>query len=124
MFHSKTINNEQNYPISKENLTMKQCIMIDGVEVQYAIETKAILTVLGSVYIYRPVTFIDTLHIVYLGLQRNYGYTFDEFQMAVRKGQIRASKKRGHYPLNVATLRIRNRVKYINRKFTQSKNGK
>lgn len=103
---------------------MKQCIMIDGVEVQYAIETKAILTVLGSVYIYRPVTFIDTLHIVYLGLQRNYGYTFDEFQMAVRKGQIRASKKRGYYPLNVATLRIRNRVKYINRKFTQSKNGK
>lgn len=93
MFHSKTFNNEQNYPISKENLTMKQCIMIDGVEVQYAIETKAILTVLGSVYIYRPVTFIDTLHIVYLGLQRNYGYTFDEFQMAVRKGQIRASKK-------------------------------
>ena len=54
---------------------MKQCIMIDGVEVQYTIETKAILTVLGSVYIYRPVTFIDTLHIVYLGLQRNYGYT-------------------------------------------------
>ena len=52
------------------------------------------------------------------------GYTFDEFQMAVRKGQIRASKKRGHYPLNVATLRIRNRVKYINKKFTQSKNGK
>lgn len=73
---------------------MKQCIMIDGVEVQYTIETKAILTVLGSVYIYRPVTFIDTLHIVYLGLQRNYGYTFDEFQMAVRKGQIRASKKK------------------------------
>ena len=65
---------------------MKQCIMIDGVEVQYTIETKAILTVLGSVYIYRPVTFLDTIRIVYLGLQRSYGYTFDEFQTAVMKG--------------------------------------
>lgn len=103
---------------------MKQCIMIDGVEVQYTIETKAILTVLGSVYIYRPVTFLDTIRIVYLGLQRNYGYTFDEFQAAVIKGQIRASRKRGHYPLNVATLRIRNRVKHINKKFIQSKKVK
>ncbi len=101
---------------------MKQCLMIDGVEVQYTVETKNIFAVLGTVYIYRPVTFLDTLRIVYLGLQCKYGYTYDEFQTAVMKGQIRASRKRGHYPLNVATLRIRNRVKLINKEFVQSGN--
>lgn len=100
---------------------MKQCIIIDGIEVQYTIETKAIFAVLGSVFIYRPVSFLDTIRIIYKGLQRNCGYTFDEFQAAVMKGKIRASKKRGHYPLSVATLRIRNRVKSINKQFLQSK---
>ena len=69
--------------------------MIDGVEIQYAIETKDIFAVLGSAY--------------------------DEFQAAVMKGNIYTSKKRGHYPLSVATLRIRNRVKSINKQFLQSR---
>lgn len=49
---------------------MKQCIMIDGVEIQYTIETKDIFAVLGSVYIYKPVTFLDTIRIIYRGLLR------------------------------------------------------
>ena len=88
---------------------MKQSIIIDGIEIQYSIETKDIFAVLGSAYIYRPVTFLDTIRIIYRGLQRNCGYSFDEFQAAVMKGNIYPSKKRGHYPLSVATLRIRNR---------------
>ena len=100
---------------------MKQCIMIDGIEIQYTIETKDIFAVLGSAYIYRPVTFLDTIRIIYRGLQRNCGYSFDEFQAAVMKGNIYPSKKRGHYPLSVATLRIRNRVKSINKQFLQSR---
>nr|DAP36091.1 MAG TPA: hypothetical protein [Caudoviricetes sp.] len=100
---------------------MKQSIMIDGIEIQYSIETKDIFSVLGSAYIYRPVTFLDTIRIIYRGLQRNCGYSFDEFQAAVMKGNIYPSKKRGHYPLSVATLRIRNRVKSINKQFLQSR---
>ena len=100
---------------------MKQSIMIDGIEIQYSIETKDIFSVLGSVYIYRPVTFLDTIRIIYRGLQRNCGYSYDEFQAAVMKGNIYPSKKRGHYPLSVATLRIRNRVKSINKQFLQSR---
>ena len=100
---------------------MKQSIMIDGVEIQYTIETKDIFVVLGSAYIYRPVTFLDTIRIIYRGLLRNCGYSFDEFQAAVMKGNIYPSKKRGHYPLSVATLRIRNRVKSINKQFLQSR---
>ena len=100
---------------------MKQSIMIDGIESQYTIETKDIFSVLGSAYIYRPVTFLDTIRIIYRGLLRNCGYSFDEFQAAVMKGNIYPSKKRGHYPLSVATLRIRNRVKSINKQFLQSR---
>ena len=68
-----------------------------------------------------PVTFLDTIRIIYRGLQRNCGYSYDEFQAAVMKGNIYPSKKRGHYPLSVATLRIRNRVKSINKQFLQSR---
>lgn len=103
---------------------MKQCLMIDGMEIEYTVETENIFAVLGSVYIYRPVTFLDTLRIVYLGLSRNCGYTYDEFQTAVMKGQIRASRRKKHYPLSVASLRIRNRVKQINKQFLQSKNSR
>lgn len=103
---------------------MKQSIMIDGVEIQYTIETKDIFAVLGSVYIYRPVTFLDTIRIIYRGLQRNCGYSYDEFQAAVMKGNIYPSKKRGHYPLSVATLRIRNRVKSINKQFLQDRTAR
>lgn len=67
--------------------------MIDGIEVQYTIETKDIFAVLGSVYIYKPVTFLDTIRIIYRGLLRNCGYTFDEFQTAVMNGNIRPSTK-------------------------------
>lgn len=69
--------------------------MIDGIEIQYTIETKDIFAVLGSVYIYRPVTFLDTIRIIYRGLQRNCGYSYDEFQAAVMKGNIYPSKKEG-----------------------------
>lgn len=103
---------------------MKQSIMIDGIEIQYSIETKDIFSVLGSVYIYRPVTFLDTIRIIYRGLQRNCGYSYDEFQAAVMKGNIYPSKKRGHYPLSVATLRIRNRVKSINKQFLQDRTAR
>lgn len=103
---------------------MKQSIMIDGIEIQYTIETKDIFAVLGSVYIYRPVTFLDTIRIIYRGLQRNCGYSYDEFQAAVMKGNIYPSKKRGHYPLSVATLRIRNRVKSINKQFLQDRTAR
>ncbi len=71
---------------------MKQCLMIDGMEIEYSIETESIFATLGSVYIYRPVTFRDTLRIVYLGLRRNCGYTYDEFWAAVMKGQIYTSR--------------------------------
>jgi hypothetical protein len=67
--------------------------MIDGIEIQYTIETKDIFAVLGSVYIYRPVTFLDTIRIIYRGLQRNCGYSYDEFQAAVMKGNIYPSKR-------------------------------
>lgn len=45
--------------------------MIDGIEIQYTIETKDIFAVLGSAYIYRPVTFLDTIRIIYRTCWRN-----------------------------------------------------
>ena len=85
--------------------------MIDGVEIQYTIETKDIFSVLGSAYIYRPVTFLDTIRIIYRGLLRNCGYSYDEFQAAVMKGNIYPSKKRGHYPEGTEKVKSTFRLK-------------
>ena len=96
---------------------MIQALIIDGMEVPYTIETENICAVLGFSYIYTQITYEDAVRIIYLGLKNTRGYTSDDFLAAVLKGRVYASKRKRHYPLPIARLRIVARIRHINRKF-------
>lgn len=100
---------------------MKQQITIDGQNVEYSIDTRNVLTVLGTVFISKQPTYDDILHIVYLGLKRNYGYTIHQFLAAVYKGDIYASKKRGQYPFSAVRWLVYARIRQINRDFENNR---
>lgn len=96
---------------------MIQAVMIDGFEVSYSLETENICKVLGFSYIYTQVTYENALRIIYLGLHNPHGYSSEDFVAAVLKGRIYASKRRNHYPLSVAKLRVIARIRQINKEF-------
>lgn len=94
--------------------------MIDGMEVPYTLDTENICKVLGFSYIYTQVTYENALRVIYLGLRNPHGYSSEDFVTAVLKGRIYASKRRKHYPLSVAKLRVIARIRQINRLFVTS----
>lgn len=96
---------------------MIQALIIDGMEVPYTLDTENICKVLGFSYIYTQVTYENALRIIYLGLHNPHGYSSEDFVTAVLKGRIYASKRRKHYPLSVAKLRLIARIRQINKKF-------
>lgn len=100
---------------------MKQALMIDGTEVEYAVNTENVIAVLGRVYIYRQPTYTDLLAIIYRGLKSTLGYTLDEFITAVQKGQIYASRNRHHYRISDMRSRILTRIRQINREYINMK---
>lgn len=96
---------------------MKQQVNIDGLPIDYSIETKNVILVLGQVYIYKMPQFDDILKIVYLGLERTGGYSQSEFIECFRRGEIYTSKKKGQYSMSQMRWRIIARVRQINKTY-------
>ncbi|MCI7309765.1 MAG: hypothetical protein MR536_02805 [Prevotella sp.] len=100
---------------------MKQAITINHQDVEYAIETKAIIATLGTVYIYKQPTYDDILQIIYLGLKTNQGYTLPEFKLAVYRGEIYTSRQRKQFPISTIRLKIQARIRSINAQYRKGK---
>lgn len=78
------LNNNKLFP----RKIMKQALIINGTEVEYAVNTENVIAILGHVYIYRQPTYTDLLAIIYRGLKSTQGYTQYELVTSVQKGQI------------------------------------
>lgn len=94
---------------------MIQALMIGGWSIEYTLETKNIVAVLGNGFIQPHFTYTDMLRIIYRGLKRTGGYSLDEFIVAVQKGEIYPSKSRKHYTISAMRPRILSRIKQVNR---------
>lgn len=101
---------------------MIQEINIRGLPVRYAVNTDNIIRVLGNISTIgslqiaaRVPTFDETLHIIYLGLDHTYGYTFTDFRNAYYRGEIHPYKHKNQYTVAMMRWRILARIRQINR---------
>lgn len=98
---------------------MKQELYIDGEAVGYSLLSKNVTRVLGDGYIYRLPSSGDVLRIVYLGLERNFGLTLDDFVSGYHSGRVIMSKRRRQYTLWMIYSLLLDRIAEINKKKPQ-----
>lgn len=96
---------------------MKQELYIDGEAVGYSLLSKNVTRVLGDGYIYRLPSSGDVLRIVYLGLERNFGLTLDDFVSGYHSGRVIMSKRRRQYTLWMIYGLLRDRINEINKAY-------
>lgn len=102
---------------------MTQDIQINGATVRYALNTDAIIDVLGNVpnlagairlYVRLP-TYEQALRIIYRGLLTNHGYSERGFINAYYKGLVHPYKHKGQYTVSLVRYRILARIRQINK---------
>ncbi|MBO7466603.1 MAG: hypothetical protein J6T94_02815 [Bacteroidaceae bacterium] len=93
---------------------MKQELYINGEVVGYSLSTQNIEDVLGEGWIYRAVTLDEVLEIMYRGLLRTGGLSWEEFRHLYKTGVVFTSRRRGQYSLWQVHGLVMKRVREVN----------
>ena len=93
---------------------MKQELYVNGEVVDYSLQSRHIMSVLGKAYISKTPTPEDVLRIVYRGLTRSCGLTQEEFVSGYHSGRVWMRKQKGQYTLWMIYGLLRGRIREIN----------